>query len=181
MRETERGRHEAPRKKLGIQFLAVIACAILAVGVTAGVAFAFLTVRSPIQSNQFLIGAVSCECVETDKGIMVRNTGNSDAYIRVRLVSCRVNENGQRIGGEASIAEFSPGAGWGKKADGCYYYSEPVAPGELTGTEILPKDIALNEYEDSTGGRQKIEVLAEAIQADPERSALDAWGFAPGN
>ena len=60
---------------------------------------------------------MSCTVTEdfdgtTKKNVNVTNTGDIDAYLRVKLVTYRVNDDGQHIGGTAAIPAFTPGDGW---------------------------------------------------------------------
>ena len=73
---------------------------------------------------------------EVKKNVNVTNTGDIAAYVRVRLVTYRVNDQGQRIGGEAAIPAFTPGNGWVKNGD-YYYYTSPVAPGAKPDANLI--------------------------------------------
>ena len=87
----------------------------------------------------------------------------------------RTNDQGQHIGGTASLPAFTLGTGWVKCGD-YYYYTYPVAP-EATPTDSLAERIELTEnYTDVDGGHQSIDVIAEAIQAGPEAAVKAAWG-----
>ena len=111
---------------------------------------------------------------EVKKNVNVTNTGDIAAYVRVRLVTYRVNDQGQRIGG-------TPGNGWVKNGD-YYYYTSPVAPGAKPDANLIDQ-ITLQRYNDADGGKQVIEVMAEAIQADGmvdgEKAVVKAWGVDP--
>ena len=109
------------------------------------------------------------------KEVNVQNTGDTDAYIRVRLVTYRTNAAGQHIGGTAMIPEFTPGTNWVKYGD-YYYYTLPVKPNEKPTTDLI-RSITLNQnYEDSDGGNQAIDVMTEAIQSGPAEAVGTAWG-----
>ena len=49
-----------------------------------------------------------------------------------------------------------------------------MEPGALTGN-LLAGALPLRAYTDADGGRQVIEVVAEAVQAVPEQAAEQAW------
>ena len=140
----------------------------------------FLVDKTPVVTNTFNPAHVNCEVQEDFNGtvkqnVNLQNTSDIDAYLRIKLVSYRVNANGERIGGTATIPEFDPGEGWFKK-DGFYYYNKPVAPGK-TPTAYLIGDsgITLVSYTDADGGKQVIEVIAEAIQAKPTTVVANKW------
>ncbi|MCF0135321.1 MAG: hypothetical protein HUJ69_02760 [Lachnospiraceae bacterium] len=158
--------------------LALIICAAVAGTI------AFLTDRTDKVENTFAPSSVSCEVRESFSanaltGVNVKNTGDIDAYIRVRLVTYRVNSAGRHIGGSAAVPAFTPGAGW-VYLDGFYYYTQPVTPGTLPEAP-LAASLPLQTYSDADGGSQAIEVLAEAIQAQGtdvsgKTAPQAAWG-----
>ncbi|MGN1249519.1 MAG: hypothetical protein ACI4XW_05515 [Candidatus Spyradocola sp.] len=146
-----------------------------------GGTLAFLTTQTAPVVNTFHPSQVSCEVTEQFDGtvksnVSVRNTGDTPAFLRVRLVAYRVNAQGQRIGGTAQIPAFTPGENWFKIED-CYYYALPVAPGESPATPLIGAEgIRLTDYTDADGGRQVVEVIAEAIQSEPASAVQQAWG-----
>lgn len=147
--------------------------------VVAGGTLAWLTAQDSV-SNTFTPAHVSCTVTEEFDGtvksnVNVTNTSDIAAFIRVKLVTYRVNDAGQRIGGTAEI-DFTPGTGWVKYGD-FYYYTKPVAPNATPETVLIGAEgIKLKQYNDADGGKQVIEVMAEAIQSQPERAVGQAWG-----
>lgn len=157
--------------------LAALALALCLAGVAGGT-LAWLLDRTETIQNSFQPSHVDCEVVEDSfaglvkTGVTVKNTSDIEAYIRVRLVTYRVNAEGQTIGGEAAVPAFTPGAGWVKSGE-YYYYTKPVAPG----AEITPDLMDTMTLADYGGGeKQALEILAEAIQSEPARAAGEAWG-----
>ena len=133
----------------------------------------------PIQ-NSFKPSFVDCEVKESFNGttkseVNVQNTGDTEAYIRVKLVTYRVNDDGQHIGGVAEIPGFEPGANW-KEFGGYYYYTLPVAPGEKPKADLISSISLTGSYDDADGGSQVIEVMAEAIQSGPADAVGKSWG-----
>lgn len=154
----------------------------------AGGTLAWLTANTGPVVNTFDPAHVSCEVTETFDGttksnVNVTNNGDIDAYIRVKLVTYRVNEDGQHIGGTATIPTFEPGEGWVKYGE-YYYYTLPVAPKGPVALDNSPKTPLIDEtgidltgsYNDADGGKQVIEVMAEAIQSVPKAAVQAAWG-----
>ena len=164
--------------------LSVMLIATIAIGGT----LAWLSDKTDPVQNTFLPSYVSCAVTEnfdgTDKTeVNVTNSGDIDAYIRVKLVSYRVNEAGQHIGGTAEIPAFTPGAGWVKHGD-YYYYTAPVKPNRQPAANLIESIRLTDSYRDADGGRQVIEVMAEAIQADgtaddQTKAVVKAWGIDP--
>ncbi len=153
---------------------------ILLLTVTVAGTLAFLVTSSGPIVNSFSPSAVDCEVSETFDGtiksdVNVKNTGDTDAYVRVKLVSYRVNDNGARIGGIATVPGFTLGENWVKFGDH-YYYTKPLAPGAEADTALTATGITLQSYTDADGGNQVIEVMAEAIQSGPARAVEQSWG-----
>ena len=141
---------------------------------------AYLATHSgPIQ-NSFKPSFVDCEVMESFNGttkseVNVQNTGDTEAYIRVKLVTYRVNDDGQHIGGIATIPDFTPGENW-KEFGGYYYYTLPVAPNAEPAADLIDSITLTGSYDDADGGKQVIEVMAEAIQSGPADAVGKSWG-----
>lgn len=173
-------RRKKADKRIGILILSLLLIAVAAIGGT----MAYLTAKTPQVVNTFTPAEVTTDITEkfdgkVKKNVNVTNTGDIDAYIRVKLVTYRVNEAGSPIGGAAAIPEFDLGPNW-VKHDGYYYYTLPVDPNESTldliadGDQIVLEDYS-NDPNDPDGGKQVIEVMAEAIQSEPAEAIGEAW------
>ena len=177
-------RRKRRSKKTGMLFLSLL----LVIGMVVGGTVAWLSTKSAPITNTFLPSKVACEVTESFNGrtgvksnVNVKNTGDIDAYIRVKLVTYRVNDEGDHIGGTAEIPDFKPGAGWVKNGD-YYYYTKPVAPDEQPETSLIDSITLTGSYDDADdadGGKQVIEVMAEAIQSTPAKAVTEAWGVDP--
>lgn len=157
----------------------VIATALLLALAISGTV-AWLTTKDAPITNTFNPSKVACEVTESFDGtvkssVNVKNTGDIDAYIRVKLVTYRTNERGQHIGGTAEIPAFTPGAGW-VPYNGYYYYTKPVAPNTLPENALIGSIELKASYDDADGGKQAIDVMAEAIQSVPAEAVGEAWG-----
>lgn len=170
---------------------------------------AFMINRSQTFRNNFVPASVKCEIEEqfsestnTKSSIKVENTGNTDAYIRVRLVfhweDSKGNVVGRNMDPTVSIVGFDGDLGsyfnsseWVKGEDDyTYYYKKPVAPGGLT-KELLNKSITMGPYVHTVQIDSKttvtyyyypvIEVLAEAVQSKPVEAVKEAWSVEVGN
>ena len=177
-------RHKRRSKKTGMLFLSLL----LVIGMVVGGTVAWLSTKSAPITNTFLPSHVSCSVTEefngtTKSNVNVINTGDIDAYIRVKLVTYRVNDKEQHIGGTAEIPDFKPGAGWVKNGD-YYYYTKPVAPDEQPADALISSITLTDPYDDADGGKPVIEVMAEAIQANGvadngTKAVKEAWGVDP--
>ncbi len=186
--EMKKSRKRGKKKLFNKINLAVI-CLALVLLCSVGGTFAFLIANTDGLTNTFLASKVTSEVEEEFDGtykseVNVRNTGETEAYVRIKLISYRVNADGDRIGGTTEIVMPQLGEGWIKKGEH-YYYIYPVAPGDtpdkcLTGNGF----IELKDYSqiagDPDGGKQVIEVMAEAIQSKPMDAVEAAWPEAKG-
>lgn len=144
--------------------------------------------QTPTVENEFVPAEVSCEVDETinqnkKTSITVKNTGNIEAYLRLRLVTYWVvkdQDNQTEI-----VAESSPtlNVDYDKKnwfeVNGVYYCKLPVVPGENTPDLLAEgKVIQLNSKKNdgNTTYHQVVDVFAEAIQSLPEEAVETAWG-----
>lgn len=158
--------------------LSVVFLLVLAGGST----LAWLSAQSVEAENIFTPSQVTCEVTEEfDKetgvktNVNVRNTGDTEAYIRVKLVTYRTNADGAHIGGVAELPKFTLGENW-VKHDGYYYYTLPVAPGASPAANLTDSMTLVASYQDADGGSQAIDVMAEAIQSIPADAVRKVWG-----
>lgn len=183
MKFGKRAAHSGAKRSLVL----VVSVLVLLLAVAGGT-LAWLTAQTDGVVNTFTPAQVSCAVTEefkgeTKKNVNVENTSDIPAYIRVKLVTYRVNAQNQHIGGTAEIPEFTPGKGWVKYGE-YYYYTLPVAPKGPGALDNWPKTPLIgetgielvNSYNDADGGKQVVEVMAEAIQSVPDKAVKDAWG-----
>ena len=168
---------------------------ILVVALATSVA-AYMFRKSQTVANIFKPAVVTCKIHEGFDGekkseITVENTGNIDAYIRVRLVFHWEDSKGNPVGRDMDPPDFTCYTGasedWIKDSNDAYtyYYKLPIAPGAFT-TDLLKTNIVMNAVvveEDLLNGTivkydyyPVVEVLAEAVQSLPEDAVKEAWG-----
>lgn len=159
---------------LAIALILILSCTIMGT-------LMFIVDKTDEVKNVFTPSNVSTEITEEfngtiKKNVNITNTGNIPVYVRVNLVTYRVSESGTKIGGTATIPDFTLGVGWFKGNDGFYYYEAKVQAGESPENPLIGKPgITLVKYEDVDGGKQVIEVMGEAIQAEPATAVQEAW------
>ena len=161
---------------------AIVMATVLLLALAIGGTVAWLSTKGEPITNTFTPSKVACEVQEEfnsttgeKTSVNVQNTGDIDAFIRVKLVTYRTNDEGQHIGGTAEIPGFTPGADWVKHGD-YYYYTKPVAPNQKPGADLIGRMTLTENYNDADGGHQSIDVMAEAIQSVPEAAVQAAWG-----
>lgn len=159
---------------------ALLLSMVLLIAIAIGGTVAYLVTKDAPVKNTFTPSHVACKVTEEfdgkeKKNVNVENTGDTEAYIRVKLVTYRVNDQKQHIGGAAAIPAFTLGANW-VLHDGYYYYTLPVEPGKKPATDLIQSIPLTETYNDADGGKQVIEVMAEAIQSGPQQAVGQAWG-----
>ena len=138
---------------------------------------------------------------DTKTNVRIKNTGDTDAYIRVAVVVNWADATGTRVWAQKPVActhgaNCTSGAceyritydlnnGWSLGSDGYYYYNKSVAPGKLT--EILINEAKLNDGvtapvgADNTQYYLSIEIVASGIQSTPTSVVKDQWGVTVAN
>lgn len=168
------------RGRLAMMVLSVVLLLALAVGGT----LAWLSTKTTSVTNTFTPAKVTCDVTENfdentgvKTNVNVTNTGNIAVYIRVKLVTYRTNDTGQHIGGKAELPKFIPGENWVEYGE-YYYYTLPVEPNAQPHTNLADSMTLEKSYkdEDADGGKQALDVMAEAIQSAPEKAVGEAWG-----
>lgn len=161
-------------------YLGLLIVVLIVALVLCGTVIAYMFRQTEYKDNQFTPASVSCEVVEEFDGqqkssIKIQNTGNIDAYLRVRIVSYWVDSNGNIVAKPSSIPEVTPASGWIKGSNNTYYYQSPVSsvdPNNLTG-ELLSAPVDLEK--DENGYLQVVEIFAEAIQSKPTDAVTNSW------
>ena len=142
-----------------------------------GTVFAYMFKQAADSNNEFIPAVVSCEVDEEFDGeykssIKVKNTGNIDSYIRLRLVSYWIDSEGNIAPLPSKMPDIQLGDGWIAGSNDTYYYKTKVLPKEFT-DNLLTANVHLEK--DSNGNKQVLEVFAEAIQGKPADAVTDSW------
>ena len=169
----------------------LIAAAALCIAAVAGLTLAFMFKKAE-KTNRFMPAEVSCAvrekldnnevtgiaAVGSEKSdIRVENTGNVKEFIRLRLVSYYVDSNGDIAGKAASqYPNLTLKNGWLAGADHTYLFPSPVEPGKTTEILCEPFTLGQTRLENGSTVYQVIEVIAEAVQAEPISAVREAWG-----
>ncbi len=170
-----------------LKIVTLLSAFFLLTAVSVGSTLAYISTKTEDVKNTFTPSKVSCDVTEQFEGIKkssvnVKNTSDIDVFVRIKLITYRVNENGMHIGGAAEIPSFTLGQGWVLGIDGCYYYTSKVASQKSPENPLIGEPgIELKKYTDVDGGYQVIEVMAEAIQAEGgvingNPAVTEAWG-----
>ncbi len=171
-------KHDRSNKKTPIIILALVLILVFAVPGT----FAYIFSVSDTAVNEFTPAKVSCSVEETfangvKSDVSVKNTGNTDAFIRAFMIASWVDDNGNVLSSApVEGTDFSVILGdsnWLNGSDGFYYYKKPIAPNSRT-KNLFKTVTPITEAPE--GYSLKIQILASAIQSSPEKAAEEAWG-----
>lgn len=172
------------------RWAAVIAVA--AAVALASVAVAFMLRRAEVKSD-FTPAVVTCAVREKVNGveytaaqspvagsvksdITAKNTGDTTVFLRLRLSACWVDAKGKTTGTPSALPQITLRQNWLDGGNGLYYYALPVEPEQST--TVLCEPMQMRTFVSPTGATvyQQVTVLAEAVQALPEKAAREAWG-----
>lgn len=150
--------------------------------VVAGGTLAWLTAQDSV-SNTFTPAHVTCDVKEkfngtTKSDVTIKNTSDIPVYIRASIVVTWKDSDGN-VYGQLPVADTDytmdiAAGGWVPK-DGYYYCTSPVAVGDTTGT-LINKCVVSTTAEKPNGYDLSVEIIAEAIQSQPDRAVQQAWG-----
>lgn len=187
------------KKRLTILLVSLSLILVAGVGVT--LAYVFASTGDVV--NTFTPSKVACAVIENDdstphysdtvnvpskSNVQIKNTGDTDAYIRVAVIINWKNEDGHVWAtapktGEYTI-EYNTNSKWARSlADGYWYHTAEVAPDGLT--DVLITSATQNatgpKGTDGTQYYLSIEIVASAIQSTPDNVVKDMWGATASN
>lgn len=189
-----RGRYSSGRYRIPVRSLILLLTLVLLIGSGIGMTVGFLSTRTEPVQNDFTYGKVSCEVLETfgkdnnryiKRDVRIKNTGNTSAYIRVLLVFTWKDANGNVYVNKPQINkdyQINPDIsnGWSIYQNSIgtysYYYKYPVAAGDVTPNLID----SLSQIPGVVGPENgkyalSVEIVADAVQAEPTDAVMDAW------
>lgn len=184
------------RNKNNKSFLLLASLALIVTAVI-GTTMAYLVSDTPAVTNTFTAATVDSDVEETFDGttkenVKIQNTGDIKAFIRAKVVvTWQKTENGEtyilpaRIGdysityntNKQNAIDDSVAGQWTLANDGFYYWSSEVPATKFTGILIESCSPAADKAPE--GYNLHVEILAEAIQAEPANVVTDVWGFTP--
>lgn len=178
--------------------LLLIASLAVLLTATVGSTAAWLVSKPAAVENDFVPGKVACQVLENfgaesgtsvKRNVRVKNNGNTDAYIRVMLVFTWKDDAGNIISNKPKEdndywinMDLTDWVMEKNDAGAYFYYKKPVAPGAETGVLIN----SLRQIAGVTGpenGKYKlsVDILADAVQANPPEAVAESWGVAVEN
>ena len=159
--------------KLNKRSVALLVALAALLTVAVGATVAFLVDGGNSVTNTFTPSRVACEVMEENGAYTVKNTGDTQCYVRVAVVVTQQN-NGV-ISAVKPEYTIEPETGWIKGSDGYYYYTQPLAvdastPGITADASTPGITVSVTP---SDGYTASVEVLASAIQATSD--AVKDW------
>ena len=180
----------------------IIASVMLLLLATVGTTLAYIFTETKPVENTFNPSKVSCAVVENGyepvsgeiqnisdikSNVQIKNTGDTDAYIRVAVVVNWMDEAGTKVWATKPVEDteysitYANTPNWVKGSDDYWYYTKSVPPTDGSNlTDILIKNATQNkEGPKGTDGTQyylSIEIVASAIQSTPETVVENHWG-----
>lgn len=172
-------RRKKTRNKLSLLVASMILIAVFGVFGTV----AYLTTKTDPITNTFTASTITPGIEEkfdgeTKSDVKLKNLGDIDAYIRAAVVISWVSEDGSKVSADVpTLKDYmmdGPADGWVKSTDGYYYYTSKVGAGKST-TNLI-NSVKLNSgVTPPTGYYLSVEILAQAIQADPDSVVENVW------
>ena len=176
-----------------MSYIAIMACFSIILTVIIGTTIAFLLDETESMINTFTPSHVTSEVVEaltgnTKSDVMIKNTGDINAYIRAKVIVTWQDANGNVYGEvpanetdyKITFNETDSGNGqWIEASDGFYYWTKPVksdddAPDECY-TDILVVSCQQLKAAPETGYYLNVEIIGSAIQSLPTRVVTTEW------
>ncbi len=174
------------KKKFRIDksYILLVSTVVLIIGIVTGT-FAYLIDHADGVTNEFKYANVSCSVDETFNGttksdVKITNTGDTEAYIRARIIVTWKDSAGN-VYGKAPVAgtdytiDFNTSA-WTHHTDGYYYCNTAVAPNGGS-TPVLITSCTPNGDNAPEGYALSVEIIADAIQSNPSNAITEAWGY----
>ena len=191
-------------KKHRNKYTLLLACLLVTVAIVVSGTIAYLFTASDPVTNTFKAVLPGIEIPEEMKGTIkenatIKNTGEVDSFLRARIIVTWQNDNGE-VYPEVPVLDtdytMSNGANWQKVDVGnsfYYYYKKIAAPGQpavtqgtnkeiVYGTGVTADDMLIIRAEvkkeaPAAGYTLHIEILGQAIQANPIEAVQETWGM----
>ena len=175
-----KGKYSNRKKRRLAPWAALALALVLTLSVGGTIAY-LITDTDPVE-NTFTPGNVDCQVNEPNwndgdtakENVFIKNTGNTDAYIRAAIVVTWQNADGKVL---AEVPQENVDYtlsintnGWGKKGD--YYYCTTAGSPNTQTSVLINSCTAIKSKE---GYSLCVDVLAQAIQSSPNTVESSTW------
>lgn len=187
MRNNYRGKRVLGGSKRTVLTVLTLALVLL---LSVGGTLAWLTAQTGSITNTFTLANFDIDVEETfdnatKTNVGVTNRSDVPVYVRVALIPTWVDKSGNPVGKAVSLDDLNidwgpadgretasePGNDW-IKIDEYWYYTKPVPAGATTDNLIAKATIT---YENGSTEIMRLEVMADAIQAEPDSAVKSVW------
>jgi hypothetical protein len=155
--------------------------------------------RSPEITNSFVPAKIDCKVLETEEiiddvvtktSVTAQNTGNFEAYIRVRVVTYWEDSKGNYVARSSPTNEFDGDWKYNDAAwiyddtNQTFYHKAPVGENEFTaellgsgfdGITLQPESVE-QEGNVTFTYYPVVEFIVEGIQGAPDTAVTESWG-----
>lgn len=169
-----------PKKKVSLLLVSLVLIAAIAVGSTV----AFIATSTESITNIFNPANVTIDIAEKiDNGVktdvQVKNTGNTDAFIRAKIVVTWKDKDGN-VSATKPVEDTDytmtlNEADWFQGTDGFYYCNKSVAPNGGSTPVLIEKCEKTRTPPD--GYDLSVEIIASGIQSTPDGAVKETWGM----
>lgn len=174
-------RYKRSRRRSG-KSAALLVSFLLLLTVTVGGTIAFLMDTDGPLNNLFNPSKVTTKVEETlsdniKKDVYIKNTGDTDAWIRAAVVVTWQDKDGN-VYGQAPVKDtdyvITWGTGWATGDDGFYYWTSPVEA-ETGETGVLIETISPKGKPPADGYYLTVEIIGSGIQNKPAKVFNTEW------
>ncbi len=163
----------------------VLAMVVVMLACTVGGTVAYLTTRTADVVNTFTPAKVTCAVEENFSGttktnVKIKNTGNTDAWIRATVVGNWVKDS-KIVAAWTDNITYLTGTDkdkWTKDSDGYYYYNS-IVPAQGTTANLFDPYTAGNAPVE--GAHLELTIACQAVQSNLGNTAQAAFAAAAGN
>ena len=159
------------KNKIGAVGILVIVCTMLS-----SVTMAWVFTQTEPVVNKFIPSKVASDVVEnfdgtTKSNVLVKNTGDTEAYMRAAIVATWVSDTTGEVHPDKPVEGVDytityGNSNWEKAVDGFWYYKIPVAPNGGVTTTLIDSCTAV-ATNTPDGYSLSVEIVASAIQSTP--------------
>jgi hypothetical protein len=150
-----------------------------------GAGYAAMTAQTNSVENNFDPGEITCQVSETFDGttktnVAIKHDGGSIcAFVRAEIVVTWKSEDGKSVYGYAPVLGVDytlslNNTDWFEADDGFYYCKSSVDVGD-TSPVLIYSVAPTSSVVVPDGFKLSVEIIAQAIQANPPHAVTDAW------
>lgn len=179
-----KGKYRRRIKRFNPRFVALLSSLVLIIGMAAGATVAYLIDDTDAVVNTFTPAKADITVDEIFRNgkkedVHVDNASDFPVYVRARVIINWLDENNNVLSTvpDDHVMTCTPGTDWtpafAPNYTGYYYYAGKVAVNGSTSNLIESIEYQIPE---GCTDRLQVEILAEAIQAEPANAVEEAWG-----